>query len=70
VNCVTDRGATPFCFQKFGTGTGRAHVVYHLAPAKLSKLSGAWQVSQAALIGTWSRGGVVTVNPAKLLPVA
>ena len=31
---------------------------------------GAWQLSQAAVVGMWVAGGVTMVTPAKLLPVA
>ena len=39
-------------------------------PAKLVKALAEWQVSQAALVGMCVTGGVTTVAPAKLLPVA
>ena len=40
-------------------------------PPKLVNLAGAWQLSQAAVpTGMWVAGGVITVTPKKLLPVA
>jgi hypothetical protein len=34
------------------------------------KFAAAWQVSQAALVGTWLLGLVLTVTPVKVLPVS
>lgn len=70
VTIVTPKKLLPVSWH-VAQGTPATGAWFIGVPPKLVKIATAWQLSHAAVpTGTWVAGGVTTLTPKKLLPVA